>query len=119
MTSSSARHRRVPTGEPLEPRDLTAGLGLATTAATLSNSPLVAAARSAALAYQVGQLAWAGHTRLLLGTVEVTQPHPLKDLRGDHTHPRPASGWLASELPRVRLRRPAWLARVVHLGTPG
>ena len=66
--------------EAIEPRDLTAGLGLAGSALALSSSPVVEAARAAMLAYKVGQLAYTGHTSLLLGTVQVSQPFALRNL---------------------------------------
>jgi hypothetical protein len=106
MPSSSTRRRRVPTCDPLESRDPAAGLGLAASALALYGSPVVAAARTAALAYQAGKLAYTGHASFLLGTVRVAQPYPLKALRGHHPHPflRPRS--LADTLPRVQFHRP-------------
>src|SRR4051794_20701542 len=106
MPVSSARHRHAPTCEPLETRDPAAGLGLAASALALYNSPVVAAARTAALIFQAGQLAYTGHTSVLLGTVRVAQPYPLKALRGHHPPPFPPPRSLADALPRVRFHRP-------------
>jgi hypothetical protein len=106
MTSSSARHRQNPTCESLEARASAAGLGVAASALALYNSPVVAAARTAALLYQAGQLAYTGHTSFLLGTVRVAQPYPLKALRGHHPHPFPPPRSPADALPRVRFHRP-------------
>ena len=89
MTLPSARHRRVPTCVTLETRDPPAGLGVAAAALALYDSPVVAAARTAALVYHAGQLAYTGHTSFLLGTVRVTQPYPLKSLGGLHPRPFP------------------------------
>lgn len=66
--------------EAIEPRNPPAGLELAGLAAAIGSSPVVSAARTAVLAYHVGQLAYTGHTSLLLGTVRVTQPFALKNL---------------------------------------
>jgi hypothetical protein len=79
--------RARPSCEPLEPREHPdAGLGLLAAAWGVYNSPVVVAARAAALGYQVGQHAWTGHTKLLFGTVHVTQSYPLDQLAGpQHT----------------------------------
>ena len=106
MTPSSSRHRRVPACDHMETRDSAAGLGLAASALALYHSPLVAAARTAALVYQAGKLAYTGHANFLLGTVRVAQPYPLKALRGHHPHPFPPPRSLADVLPRVRFHRP-------------
>lgn len=83
--------------EAIEPRDLPAGLDLAGLAA-LGSSPLVSAARTAMLAYNVGQLAYTGHTSLLFGAVQVSQPFALKDL-GTGSQPRVAPTPIRSRPP--------------------
>jgi hypothetical protein len=80
LTLRRERRRLRPYVEAIEPRDPPAGLELAGLAAAIGSSPVVAAARTAALAYHAGQLAYTGHTSLLLGTVRISQPFALRNL---------------------------------------
>jgi hypothetical protein len=80
MPTRRPKRRPRPYVEAIEPRDPPAGLGLAGLAAAIGSSPVVATARTAVLAYHVGQLAYTGHTSLLLGAVRVSQPFALRDL---------------------------------------
>ncbi|HMB08172.1 MAG TPA: hypothetical protein VKP69_31130 [Isosphaeraceae bacterium] len=87
--------------EAIERRDLAGVLGLASSALALYNSPIAVAARAAAFGYHVGQLAWTGHTGLLLGTVQVTQPYPLKTIR--HLPHRPHAPTHPTSIPQPHL----------------
>src|SRR4051812_11474903 len=104
MADRRTRTRAPRCVEALEPRSAPAALGLGASALALYGSPLAAAARSAALAYQAGQLAYTGRTSFLLGTVRVTQPYALRDLRGGHRHP--AGHGPGPALPHVQFHRP-------------
>src|SRR5689334_15527296 len=108
MATRESRRRRAPTFDPLERRRVSAVIGLAPAAVALYSSPLVSAVGTAATIYQAGQLAYTGHTTLLLGAVRVDQPYALKDLRG---HRAGSPAWA---LPGVRLQTPPLLARLVH-----
>ena len=79
--------RRSLTFDPLEARNHPDAVGLAAVAAGVYSSPLAVAARTAQFAYQAGQLAWTGQTSFLLGSVQVSQPYALKDLRNPHSRP--------------------------------
>src|SRR3954470_9174892 len=104
MADRRSRARAPRVVEALEPRAAPASLGLGASALALYGSPLAAAARSAALAYQAGPVGYMGRTSFLLGTVRVTQPYALRDLRGGHWHP--AGHGPSAGLPRVQLHRP-------------
>src|SRR5262249_43346895 len=80
MPALRPKRRRRPCVEDIEPRDPPAGLSLAGVAAAVDSSPVLSAARTAVLAYHVGQLAYTGHTSLLFGAVRVSQPFALKNL---------------------------------------
>lgn len=87
MPSRSDRVRGRLAVEHLEARNYPGGLlGFGTAALALVNSLVGVAARVATTAYQVGQLAWTGHTRLLFAKVEVSQPWALRSL--GHQQPR-------------------------------
>src|SRR4051794_37981880 len=79
MPTRRPERRPRPCVEAIEPRDPPAGLELAGLAAAIGSSPVVATARTAVLAYHVGQLAYTGHTSLLFGAVRVSQPFALRD----------------------------------------
>src|SRR3954470_8362812 len=104
MADRRSRARAPRVVEALEPRAAPAALGLGASALALYGSPLAAAARSAALAYQAGQLAYTGRTSFRLGAVRWTQPYALRDLRGVHRHPAgPGPG---AALPQIQFHRP-------------
>jgi hypothetical protein len=85
MSNRSSRCHFRATGQSLESRLHPGALGLTDAALGLYNSPAGVAVQTAATAYHVGQLAWSGHTNLLLGSVQVSQPYPLKGIWG-HAH---------------------------------
>lgn len=87
MPTLRPKRRSRPYVEAIEPRNSPAGLELAGLAAAIGSSPVVVAARTAALAYHAGQLAYTGHTSLLLGAVRVSQPFALKNLGTGHRAP--------------------------------
>jgi hypothetical protein len=108
MERRSIRHRARLGGEVLERRDQAGLLDLASAAAVVYDSPVVVAARAAALGYQVGRLAWNGHTSFLLGTVQVSQPDALKNLRAHptHGHGHGQGQALVLPIPHVTFRKP-------------
>ncbi len=99
----------------LEARQVPAVVGLGPAAVALYRSPLVAAASTAATAYQVGQLAYSGHTTFLLGAVRVDQPFALKGHIGKHPgpHRQPPLPPKAAP-PGIRLQVPPLLARLLQ-----
>jgi hypothetical protein len=107
--------RRAPAWDHLERRQVAAVVGLAPAAVAILNSPLVAAASTAATVYQVGQLAYTGHTTFGLGAVRVDQPYSLRGHLGKHPgpHRQPPGPPLAAPL-GVRLQVPPLLARLWH-----
>ncbi len=106
MERRSIRHRVRLGGEVLERRDQAGLLDLASAAAAVYDSPVVVAARAAALGYQVGRLAWTGHTSFLLGTVQVSQPDALKNLRAHPAHGHGHGQALVLPIPHVTFRKP-------------
>lgn len=105
MTRRPSRHRFRPGSSALEPRRPPAAGALAA-ASALYASPLAAAARTAALAYQAGQFVYNGHTSFLLGAVTVSQPYALRTVVGRHPHrghPAPDPG---PAVVRVEFGRP-------------
>jgi hypothetical protein len=100
------RHQFRPDFLPLEPRDQMDVAGIATAVGGLYSSPVVVAARAAVLGYQVGQLAWTGHTGFLLGSVNVTQPYPLKAVLSHGPHRHPPNAPQGPALLQVRLGPP-------------
>jgi hypothetical protein len=118
MAHPSRRTRRSRIPDALERRQAPALLGLAPAAVALYSSPLVSAAGAAATAYQVGQLAYTGHTTLLLGAVRVEQPFALRDLHGPRRAGRRHPPGPAPE-PGVRLQVPPLLARLGPSTPPG
>ena len=117
MAHPSRRARRSTLPDALERRQAPALLGLAPAAVALYSSPLASAAGAAATAYQVGQLAYTGHTTLLLGAVRVEQPFALRDLHGPRPAGRRHPPGPAPE-PGVRLQVPPLLARLVPAARP-
>ncbi len=106
---------RVLAWDHLESRQVTAVVGLAPAAVALYSSPLVAAASTAATAYQVGQLAYSGHTTFLLGAVRVDQPFALQGRLGKHPgpHHHPPRPNKAAP-PGIRLQVPPLLAGLLQ-----
>ena len=99
------RHFRA-SGQALESRLHPGAVGLADAALGLYNSPAGVAVQNAATAYQVGQLAWSGHTNALLGAVQVSQPYPLKGVWGQAHRGVPPQLPHRLALPQIHLAPP-------------
>jgi hypothetical protein len=106
MSNRSLRRHFRACGHALESRLHLGAVALADAALGLYNSPAGVAVQTAATAYQAGQLAWSGHTNVLLGAVQVSQPYPLKAVWGQVHRDAPPQLPHRLALPQIHLAPP-------------